>query len=420
MIQFAEFLLEGLEALMGSIPLEELTSRHNRCRNLLKMHSPSAGGLIVFSRLNIYYFTGTFSNGLFWLPLEGEPVLLCRRGFDRARIESPLKNIQSFYSYKDIEQILNDAGSPLTKTIAAEMGGLPWALANSFNKYVSGHEFLAGDKIISITRSRKTEWELKRLRSAGEKHAKCMTQLLPPLLKNGITEFEAARLLSDLFFKEGHHGILRMENYGEEVYLGHISIGDSGNYPSVFNGPVGLRGIHPAVPHMGSQEIVWRPGMPFTIDVGFNLEGYHTDKTQVYWLGDRKTVPSRVQAAHDFCIHLQSWIAEHLKPGVRPSEIWDYSARLADEAGWSDGFMACGGNKVGFVGHGIGLAIDEYPAITKGFDLPLEEGMVLAIEPKIGIPDIGMVGVENTFEVTADGGKCLTGQNFDILCIAGR
>ena len=79
--------------------------------------------------------------------------------------------------------------------------------------------------------------------------------------------------------------------------------------------------------------------------------------------------------------------------------------------------MGLGRNKVSFVGHGIGLAIDEYPALTKGFDRLLEEGMVLAVEPKMGIPGVGMVGVENTFEVTAKGGKSLTGEKYEIICV---
>ena len=79
--------------------------------------------------------------------------------------------------------------------------------------------------------------------------------------------------------------------------------------------------------------------------------------------------------------------------------------------------MGLGENKVNFVGHGNGLAIDEYPVIAKGFDLPLEAGMVLAIEPKIGIPGIGMVGTENTFEVTTQGGQSITGNNYDIITV---
>ena len=53
------------------------------------------------------------------------------------------------------------------------------------------------------------------------------------------------------------------------------------------------------------------------------------------------------------------------------------------------------------------------------FHSPKNLSMALAVEPKIGIPGLGMVGVENTFEVTPDGGSCLTGSSFDIICIAG-
>ena len=107
----------------------------------------------------------------------------------------------------------------------------------------------------------------------------------------------------------------------------------------------------------------------------------------------------------------------NLRPGILPSEIWKHCLAKVERSAWRDGFMGLGKNKVFFVGHGIGLAIDEYPVLANGFDLPLEEGMTLAIEPKIGIAGFGMVGVENTFEVTSDGGKCLTGENFDILTI---
>ncbi len=403
---------------MAHISLQELQSRWNRCRKLLKEHVPAAEGLFVFSRLNIYYFTGTFGNGVFYLPLQGEPVLLCRRGYDRASIESPVNRIVPFYSYKDIEGTLRDAGAPLGKTVAVEMNGLSWMLGTSFSKYLAGSSFLSGDKVISMTRSRKSAWELERIRIAGAKHKTCLVDLLPRLLQKGMSELEMAHTISHLFFSQGHQGILRTENYGEEVYLGYVSIGESGNYPSVFNGPLGLRGVHPAIPHMGSRQVLWEEGMPLTIDNGFMHEGYQTDKTQVYWLGERSTIPSQVQAAFDCCVEIQALAAEQLKPGVRPSDLWEQSLEYAKKKGFEDGFMGLGRNKVPFLGHGIGLAIDEYPAIAKEFDLPFEECCVLAIEPKIGIPCVGMVGVENTFEVTAKGGRCLTGENHEIICVA--
>ena len=77
--------------------------------------------------------------------------------------------------------------------------------------------------------------------------------------------------------------------------------------------------------------------------------------------------------------------------------------------------MGLGDNRVPFLGHGIGLTIDERPVVANGFDRPLEEGMTLALEPKIGIPGFGMVGLENTFEVGPEGGRCLTGGDTGIL-----
>ncbi len=106
-----------------------------------------------------------------------------------------------------------------------------------------------------------------------------------------------------------------------------------------------------------------------------------------------------------------------LRQGSVPSAIWMHRLTEVKYLGWGDGFMGCGWNGVAFVGHGIGLAIDEHPVLAKGFDLLLEEGMALAVEPKITIPDFGVVGVENTFEVTPEGGKCLTGETFDILSV---
>jgi Xaa-Pro aminopeptidase len=232
-----------------------------------------------------------------------------------------------------------------------------------------------------------------------------------------MSELAICHTISELFYGEGHLGIMRMENYGEEVFLGHIAVGESANYPSVFNGPVGLRGVHPATPHMGSADVPWTEGKPLIIDNGFTLAGYMTDKTQVYWLGDKEMIPARARAAHAFCISLQEQIAELLRPGALPSAIWNHCLARVERSEWNEGFMGLGKNKVFFAGHGIGLAVDEYPVLAQGFDRPLAEGMTLAVEPKIGIPGFGMVGVENTFEVTPAGGKSLTGEKFDILTV---
>jgi Xaa-Pro aminopeptidase len=97
-----------------------------------------------------------------------------------------------------------------------------------------------------------------------------------------------------------------------------------------------------------------------------------------------------------------------LTPGAIPSRIYETVLKSLD-ADFLHNFMGFGNGRAKFLGHGIGLLIDEPPALAQGFDEPLREGMALAIEPKKGIEGVGMVGIENTFLVTPHGGRSLTG-----------
>jgi Xaa-Pro aminopeptidase len=406
-------MFEALERL----PVSEMLGRQEAVREHLAQVAPEAGGLAVFSRMGVYYLTGTWGNGVLWLPMSGEAVFLCRKGLERARLESPLASMLPFKSYSELPGLLSEAGSPLSAVVAAEMNGLTWALADLLRARVKDVRFVPGDAALAKAMSVKSEWELAKMRLCGARHDKALCGLLPAMLKPGMTEREAAHKAWEAFFSLGHMGHMRMNAHGEEIFLGHVAAGDSGNYPSVFNGPVGLRGEHPALALMGSAGHVWRLGEPLTMDIGFVLEGYHTDKTQVYWAGPASGVPDAVRKAHDFCIEVQTRVAEALRPGAVPSQLYAMALDMSRKAGMQEGFMGLSGNKVHFLGHGIGLAIDGWPVIAKGFDEPLREGMTLALEPKHGIPGVGMAGVENTFEVTAAGGVCLTGTRYDMLYV---
>jgi len=404
---------------LATIPADELSLRHARCRKLLAELAPEAGGLLVFARTAIYYLSGTMGNGCLWLPRAGEPLLMLRKGEGRAALEAPGIRAATYRSYKDLPGLAAVSGAPFTDVLAVDMGGLTWQLGQMLADRLSAHRFVSGDQVLAIAQSLKSEWELGILRSCGERHHLALHEVMPRLMRPGQSEREIAHTAWAVFFELGHQGILRMSAFGEECFLGHVSAGDSGNYPSSFNGPLGVRGEHPAVPLMGYAGKVWKKGEPLGLDIGFQLEGYHTDKTQLYWAGPAAGIPAEVQAAHDFCVDVQAWAAEALKPGALVSEIWAHCLEWSKKAGYYDGFMGLGANKVPFLGHGIGLAIDGYPAIAKGFDRPVERGMVFALEPKQGIPGLGMVGVENTFEVTDAGAKCITGDAYELLCVEG-
>ena len=265
------------------LPDGERLARQARCRNLLAERLPEAGGLILFSRLNIYYLTGTLANGLLWLPLAGEPLLLIRKGLERCRLESPETRAALFRSYSDIAGLCEEAASPLSRVAAAEMSALPWSLSVMLQTRLPGIRFVPDEQIMLTARVVKTPWELAKMRVCGERHHKCLYELLSGKLRVGMNEREIAHLVWRVFFEQGHCGMLRMGNYGEEVFLGHVAAGENGNYPSHYNGPLGLKGEHPAAPFMGHGNSAWRKHDVLMLDAGFGFEGYNTDKTQMYW-----------------------------------------------------------------------------------------------------------------------------------------
>ena len=202
--------------------------------------------------------------------------------------------------------------------------------------------------------------------------------------------------------------------FDTEIILGQLGFGESSIYPTYFNGPGGNYGMSPAVPLLGNRGRKLRKDDLVFIDVGCGVEGYNTDKTMTYIFPD--SLPQHVIDIHLECVALQDEIAAMLKPGAIPSHIYREITDNLDKD-FLRNFMGYGNRRVNFLGHGIGLLIDELPVIAEGFNEPLEKGMVFAVEPKKGIKNIGMVGIENTFIITTHGGKCITGDNPGLIPI---
>ena len=391
------------------LPSSETTARQARCLALLTELSPEAGGLLVCSRLSIYYLTGAMAPGLLWLPADGEPLLLVRKGLERARLESPQTRAVPFRSYGDLPGLAAEAGIPLSPVVAVEMGGLNWSMGLSLTKNLAAIRPVAGDRILQEARSVKSAYELEIMRRAGAAHRRAICEVLPERIHPGMSELDIAHRAWEVFFSLGHCGLMRMAALGEEGFLGHVAVGENGNYPSYYNGPLGLMGLHPAAPFMGNAETIWRKGTPLALDLGFCLEGMNTDKTQLFFAGSPGDLPSEAARAQAVCEEIEARTAEALRPGAIPAELYALSLDLAAKAGFAEGFMGLDGNQVAFLGHSIGLNVDERPVLAKGFNAPLKAGMTIAIEPKIGLPGFGMVGTENTWEITDSAPRCLTG-----------
>lgn len=396
----------------------DLFARQERCRRLLAELHPEAGGALVFSRSNIYYLSGVMCSGVFWLPLQGKPLLMVRKGLERARLDSgPDMSLASYKSYSELPKLAEANGTPLSAVLAAEQNVLSWSLSDSLKKHLPDTRFVPGDMVFSRSRAVKTPYELALMREGGLRQARCIDTLLPQRISPGMTEREIAQALHALYFAEGNCCISRMNNFGEEMVMGEVSIGDNANHPGFYDGPLGCKGIHRSAHFLGAPDTVWVQNSLAMVDTVFCLEGYNTDTSRCYFAGARMDIPPLAQKAHDVCCAIELAVAEKLRPGVTPAALYALSVDMAAKAGFSEGFMGFGGNKVSFLGHSIGLNIDEWPVLAPRFNMPVEPGMTLALEPKIGLPGIGMLGTENTWEVTDGEARCITGGVRDIICV---
>jgi Xaa-Pro dipeptidase len=384
--------------------LTELESRMRAFRTRMNISNPHWEIAAIFSKINLYYFTGTMQDGMLIIPKHGEAILWVRRSYERALDESLFLRIEPMSSFRDAAKGISE----LPDTVYLETEVVPLALYQRFQKHFPFKNVRSADSQICAIRAVKSEYELLLTRKAGRIHQHVLEDIVPEMLREGMSEVDLATELFSLMVEEGHDGLCRFSMFETEMFLGNVCFGESSIYPCYFNGPGGNYGMSPAVPLIGSRERKLRKGDLVFVDVGFGVEGYNTDKTTTYMFGS--PLPQYAIDIHNKCVDIQNEVAAMLKPGAIPSEIYNTIMSNLDEE-FLQNFMGFGNRKVKFLGHGVGLQIDETPVIAEGFDEPIQEGMIFALEPKKGIENIGMVGIENTFIVTDKGGECVTGAN---------
>jgi len=390
------------------VPSSELHERINRLRTLMDKTNPEWELIAIIGKINQYYFTGTMQDGMLLIPCDDEAVYWVHRSLERALDESRFPNIRHMNSYRDIAK---ETGK-LSSTVYLEKELVPLGLLERLKKYLPFDNIMGVDMDLSKIRAVKSAYELSLMEQAGEIHRRVLEERAPKFLREGMSEVEFVSELNSVLIEEGHQGVVRFGMFDTEIVTGQIGFGESSIYPTYFNGPGGNYGMSPAVPVLGSRSRKLNKGDLVFVDIGCGVDGYHTDKTMTYMYGG--SIPEKAIEAHERCVEVQNEMAKMLKPGVVPSEIYE-SIMSSLEPEFLENFMGFKDRKVKFLGHGIGLQIDEMPVIAKGFDCPMQEGMVFALEPKKGIENVGMVGIENTFVVTPGGGRCITGEHTGLM-----
>jgi Xaa-Pro aminopeptidase len=395
--------LRGLSHSLGFqyTPIKEIENRITKIRS--GMGKKEIEGLLVVEKMNLYYLSGTAQDGLFFIPLEGEPLLMIKRELERAKIESPIKNIIALKSIREIPSLIQNHCGKIDQSLGLELDVLSVRDYFKYQEFFPGARFVDASPILRETRKIKSPFEIDLMRKAGEIGKKVYRQA-KKILKKGMTEIEFGGLLEAVAKKYGHEGLLRVRSLNYEAYTWHVLSGITGGIVSQSDSPMGGLGLSPAFP-VGASLKGMRAHEPILVDFGTCYHGYQADETRMFSIGKMK---QKFIDAYKACEEIHDAILEETRPGTDCEAIFLKTLRLAEKLGYKDSYLGPPGLQTHFIAHGIGLELNELPFIAQGQSYPLEQGMTFAVEPKIVFPGEGSVGLENTVVVTKKGYEILT------------
>jgi Xaa-Pro aminopeptidase len=365
------------------------------------------GALVIFP-IDIYYFTGTRQNSVLWIPADGNPFLLVRKSLSRALKESMIEDTRPFPSNKELPDVFSQGINKVGITFDV----VPVQQYNFYTKALPGREFVDISGIIRELRSIKSSWELERLKESSAMVCGVFRQV-PEFFRAGMRELDLSAEFECRLRKAGNEGYVRMRAFNQELFQGLTVSGITAAEPGFIDAPVTGRGLSSASPHGASlAEIPFNS--PVLLDYTGIKNGYIVDMTRIFVLG---SLSDELRFAFDTALAIQQYVVENLKPGAICEELFLKAAEIAEKAGLGNNFMGAPGENAKFVGHGVGLELDEFPILAQGFKAPLQAGQTIAIEPKFVLPSHGVVGIENTFVVSEQGGVRLTDILDDIVYI---
>jgi Xaa-Pro dipeptidase len=357
---------------------------------------------LIQQNADLYYYAGTVQQSYLYVPVEGEATLFVRKVAARARAESALGAIVDLPAPKELPSLVAERYGRLPERIGLELDVLPVTLFRKLEGLFPDAVFEDIGRAVVRQRAVKSPWEIARIRASAAV-ADEVSRRIPDLLEEGLTEAEFAGRVESEARRLGHEGYIRMRGFNQEMFFGQLLTGPSGCVPSYLDTPLAGTGLSASVAQGVSFRRIGR-GEPVVFDFVPVRDGYLADFTRAYSIGP---LGGALLHAYDTALRVQAAAVHAARPGAECRAVWEAAQSAAADAGLAGSFMGHGVGQVPYVGHGIGIELDELPVLT-GSRLELEPGMVFALEPKFVLPGEGAIGIENTWVVTGDGVERLT------------
>lgn len=373
----------------------ELKMRRDKIRVFMAKKGINAA--LITCNVNMLYTFGRVVCGYLYLPLNSPAILFLKRPHNITG-----EHVVSIRKPEEIPAKLKELELETPDKLMLEGDELPYSSYMRLSKLFPDAEIVNGTDIIRKARSVKTEYEVEVFRRSAQLHTKAYEQI-PSVYQKGMTDLDFSIEVERLMRKNGNLGLFRVFGQSMEIFMGSVLSGNNAAAPSPYDFALGGAGTHHSLP-IGVNGTPLTEGHSVMVDMGGNFYGYMCDMSRVFSIGK---LTDEAYAAHNTCLKIQKKLSEMIAPKIVCEDIYQVALEIAKADGFEDKFMGIE-QQAHFIGHGIGLEINEDPVFAPRIKTELEPGMVFALEPKIVIPEVGPVGIENSWVVTSEGVEKLT------------
>lgn len=407
--------LTGPDGVDWRVPVSELENRRIRLAEALSENGMESA--LIDDPVELYWLTGGRQNGMILVGAKDSDVQTThwvKRSLDRAIFESggndcPHPVVAQPRMTELADSIRKKGGFSKPSMLDGKIPHSRWRFFSEKMKSLDG-ESKDCTSILYDLREKKSKWEIQMLRDSGNIN-KSMFEAIREIGGLGKTELEMAAVADEVSRTAGFGGRIRMRKWPMDCDRVVIVAGESAAVPSYFDSAIGGIGASP-ISSLGSGHAKIKMNSPVTVDIVHLHRGYVSDCTRMFSAGP---LDNQWMERLDHMVEIRNAVVSSLGKGDDCSKTWEIGSLMAKEMGYSDNLMGMLPDKSHFLGHSVGLELDETPVIAKGFDRPLCIGGTMAIEPKVIFPD-GCIGTEDTFVRTKDGMEYLTmGESFPLI-----
>ncbi len=380
---------------MNPIIQREWSQRLSRLQQTIR--ELQADACLISTSVNQFYLLGFVFDGYVYVQPDGDPILFVKRPNS---IEGD--NVTHIRKPEQIPDLLRRRKMPLPGRLMVENDVLPFSTVSRLQAALEMPELMNASGEMRRIRSVKSEYEVGQMRECAGIHARVYRQI-PHIYRRGMTDIEFQIEMEREMRLAGSEGIFRTFGENMDIFMGNILAGDNAQTASPFDFALGGQGLSPLLP-IGANGTKLVPGITLMVDMAGNYRPWMSDMTRTFAIG---TVPEIAHKAHRVSIDICSAIATTGRSGTACADIYFLAEKMVKENGLAGYFMGTA-QQAKFVGHGVGLEINEPPVLAPRSKEILEAGMTVAVEPKFVLPGIGAVGIENTYLVTDNGLEKIT------------